>query len=154
MMKMLGEYGGEVQPEILLRNSPRASSGASPDILDLQGKRFVVASETNQGEVFNTGVVKRLTGGDTLIGRAVYGKDMIRFSPSHTICLQTNYAPNATAEDSAFWTRVMMLNFKRVFVDNPDPKNPLQLPKNPNIEEDFSKKESLYKMDCRWCAIV
>ena len=146
MMKVLGEYGGEVQPEILLRKNTHSSSGPSPDVLDLAGKRFVVASETNQGEVFNTGVVKRLTGGDTLVGRALYGRDVVRFSPSHTICLQTNYAPNASAEDSAFWARVIMLNFKRVFVESPDPKNPLQLPKNSNIEEDlFQERESILK---------
>jgi len=146
MMKVLGDYGGEVQPEILLKNNLRSSSGPSPEVLDLMGKRFVVASETNQGEVFNTGCVKRLTGGDTLIGRALYGRDMVRFSPTHTICLQTNYAPNAAAEDTAFWSRVISLNFNRVFVDNPEPNNPLQLQKNNNIEEElFEERESVLK---------
>lgn len=146
LMAVLGDYGGEVRPELLVRTGARSSSSPTPDILDLMGKRFVVASETNQGEFFDTSVVKRLTGGDTIVGRALYGKHEVRFCPSHTIGLQTNFPPNAPAEDKAFWARLVMLNFNRVFVETPDPTNPLQAQINRDLElELLEEGESILK---------
>ncbi|NCC10901.1 MAG: hypothetical protein EOM31_10450 [Bacteroidia bacterium] len=146
LMKVLGNYGGEVRPELLVRTGVRNSSSPTPDILDLMGKRFVVASETNQGEFFDTSVVKRLTGGDTVVGRALYGKHEVRFCPSHTIGLQTNFTPNAPAEDTAFWARLVMIKFNRVFVETPDPTNIFHAKINKNLESELLEEgESILK---------
>lgn len=122
IIRAMGNYGGEIQPAILL-TSKQTPGGPSPEIGDLQGMRLAVASETNQGQFFDTSEIKRLTGGDTLVFRATYGKDYVRFRPSHTIILQTNFRPNAPAEDSAFWLRMQVVPFLRRFVENPDTKN-------------------------------
>lgn len=134
--KALGDYGGEVQPEILLSAANSNSKGPSPDTLDLKGKRLVVASETNQGDFLNVSKVKRFTGGDVMVGRALYANDLERFYPTHTVALQTNYAPNVTADDYAFWERVHVIPFLRTFVKEPDPKNPFQA----QIDKDLMDK--------------
>ncbi len=133
--KVLGDYGGEVQPEILLSAAKSNSQGPSPETIDLKGKRLVVASETNQGDFLNVSKVKRITGGDVMVGRALYANDMERFSPTHTVALQTNYAPNVTADDYAFWERVHVIPFLRTFVTNPDPENPFQALMDKDLED-------------------
>lgn len=121
IIKALGDYAGEIQPEILLKSSMAKSSNApSEEIMDLKGKRIVVASETNQGAFFDTSVIKRLTGGDTMVGRHMYAR-LERFRPTHTIFLQTNFPANAAAEDKAFWRRMHMVTFMRKFYEDPDP---------------------------------
>ena len=138
IIKALGDYASEIQPEILLRSSSKKSSSApSEDIMDLKGKRMVVASETNQDQFFDTSVVKRLTGGDTVVGRHNYGR-VERFRPMHTIFLQSNYAPNVGAEDKAFWKRIYAVPFFRTFVDHPDPENIYQAKKDLTLEEELA----------------
>jgi len=122
IIRALGKYGGEIQPAILL-SSKQTAGGPSPELGDLQGMRLAVASETNQGAFFDTSEIKRLTGGDTIPWRGMYGRDLIRFRPTHTIILQTNFRPNAPAEDSAFWMRMQVVPFLRRFVENPDASN-------------------------------
>jgi len=146
-LRVLGDYAGEVRPEILIKNyHSRQSSSPTPEILDLKGQRLVVASETNQGEFFDTGQVKRLTGGDTLVGRALYGRKEVRFKPTHTIGLQTNFPPNAPAEDIAFWDRLILIPFNRRFVTEPDPDNPYEAVIDKKLEDKLmSESESILK---------
>lgn len=134
IISALGKYGGEIQPSILL-SSNQTPGGPSPEIGDLQGMRLAVASETNQGQFFDTSAIKRLTGGDTLVFRGVHGKDYIRFRPSHTIILQTNFRPNAPAEDSAFWMRMQMVPFLRRFVEHPEANNRYHRAIDKDLEE-------------------
>lgn len=140
IIKALGDYAGEIQPSILLDVNKSSSSGPAPQILDLKGIRLAVASETNQGQFFDTSSIKRLTGGDTLVGRATYGKYIERFDPTHTIILQTNFPPNAPAEDTAFWERVNVIPFMRRFINNPDSADLYQSVIDKNLEEKLSKE--------------
>lgn len=139
---VLQEYACTVQPELLL-SSPRgtSSSAPSPDILDLQGKRLVFASETRESDAFDTSKTKRLTGGDMLVGRGLYARHQTRFVPTFLLVLLTNYKPNASAEDYAFWARVVLVPFRNSFVKNPDPANPAEHLQDPN-RLDLLKKEA------------
>ncbi len=131
---VLGDYAGTVQPEILL-SAPRGRSSAAPapDILDLQGRRLVFASETRESDAFDTATVKRLSGGDTLSARGLFAKHITTFRPSHQLCLLTNNKPNAPADDFAFWQRVILVPFDNVFVADPDPTKPNEMKQDPQL---------------------
>jgi len=135
IIRAMGDYAGEIQPSILLDSKNTSSNSPTPAIGDLKGMRLAVASETNQGQFFDTSSVKRLTGGDTLVFRAPYGKDFVRFKPSHTLILQTNFRPNAPAEDTGFWDRTQVIPFLRRFVEEPEPGNIYQA----KIDRDLEK---------------
>lgn len=68
----------------------------------------------------DAGRVKFLTGGDTLVGRAPYGRHEVNFNPTHTLFLLTNFRPRVDAGDFAMWARIHLISFKYSFVDNPD----------------------------------
>jgi putative DNA primase/helicase len=77
--EVTGGLSGPIQAEMLLKQSfTRSSAGPSPDIMSLQGKRLVWASETEEGRQLNVAKVKWLVGGDTLVGRHVQGKKEIK----------------------------------------------------------------------------
>lgn len=121
---ILGPLAGPIQSEMLLdQRNARNSAGPSPDIMNLFGKRFCFASETEENRRFSAAKIKWLSGGDTLTGRNPHDKYETRFEPTHLLCLLTNYLPHAPAEDLAFWDRMMLIQFNVRFVDNPSASN-------------------------------
>jgi len=123
---VLGPYAGAVKSSLLLdQGRLKSSSSPNPDILDLRGKRFVWAAETNKDSNIDPGMVKWLTGGDTLVGRQLYGRDEIRFLPSHTLFFMTNNKPKIpySGNEFAFWQRVHVLTFTQSFIDDPREDN-------------------------------
>ncbi len=118
--KVMGGYASAAQSELLIAQKfGKTSSQASPDVMALRGKRFVFCSETEEGQRFNVAKLKLLSGGDTMIGRDLYGKDLIQFKPTHKIILYTNYKPHANAKDYAFWKRAIIVPFVLSFVSSP-----------------------------------
>jgi len=118
---VLGALASPLQSEMLLEQSfSRSSNSPSPDIMSLQGLRVAWASETNDGRSLNSGKVKWLVGGDTLVGRRPHAKKEVKFKPSHTLFLLTNHKPHAQADDYALWHRIYLIQFKLSFVDKPE----------------------------------
>ncbi len=117
---ILGPLAGPVEAELLLQQTrSRSSAGASPDLVDLRGKRIVWANETNENRKFDAGRVKWLVGGDMIVGRSLYAKNLCRFEPTHSLFLITNNKPHAPSDDFAFWQRVHLIPFTVAFVDKP-----------------------------------
>lgn len=117
---ILGPLAGPIQSEMLLmQHNSRSSSGPSPDIMDLMGKRIAGASETEEGQRFAVAKVKLLSGGDMLVGRNPNDRDQTTFKPTHTLFMLTNSEPHAPAHDSAFWLRVIQIDFPFTFCADP-----------------------------------
>lgn len=118
--KVLGPaLAGPIMAEMLLdQGRSRSSAAASPDIIDLMGKRIIWASETDEGRRFSSAAVKLMTGGDTLKGRPLQGM-MVEIQPNHTLFLLTNERPDAPASDQGFWSRCLLIKFNERFVETP-----------------------------------
>jgi len=117
--KVMGPLAGPIQAEMLLdQGRSRSSNSASPDIVDLMGRRIIWASETDENRKFSSAAVKLMTGGDTLKGRPLQGM-MIEIQPNHTLFLLTNERPSAPASDQGFWSRCLLIKFNERFIENP-----------------------------------
>lgn len=117
---VLGGYAVAIDNEMLMEQKRSSGSGRPrSDLMALQGARIASASETSDGQSFNSGVVKWLTGGGTITARHVLGKRQINFEPSHTLFLDTNVLPHAKGDDYAFWKRAHVIKFTESFVDDP-----------------------------------
>jgi hypothetical protein len=57
---MLGDYADTMDIDALMEK--KNGGGASPELAKLKGKRFVVASESDEGQRLKPGLIKRLTG--------------------------------------------------------------------------------------------
>jgi len=124
MKDLMGPLATPIQTEMLLEQRfSRSSSAATPDVVDLLGKRVVWASETSENRRFSTDVIKRLTGADTLKGRPLQGS-MMEIRPTHKMFVLANDKPTAPASDQAFWDRAIVVDFPLRFVeDEPQGKN-------------------------------
>jgi putative DNA primase/helicase len=130
--RILGDLAGPIASELIMGyGATTSASGANPEILDLQGRRIVWASETKEGQKLNLERVKRFTGADTLKARYNYSNDMIEFVPSHTLFLLTNHKPRVGAGEYALWQRLRLIPFRFSFVD--EPKAPHERPKDPEL---------------------
>lgn len=110
----------------------RSSSGPSPDVLALRGKRMAFATEAEDGQRFAMSKIKWLTGGSKLQARGLQDKLYTVWQQTHLLFLLTNEIPRAKADDDAFWTRTLAVPWKLRFVDNPT--TPDERPRDSRME--------------------
>jgi len=125
--EMLGDYAAKIQTEMLMSQF-RSSQGASPDLIRLQGKRFIYANETTEGRFLDDARVKDLTGGDTITGRVLYASEHISFTPTHKLIIAGNHAPIITDDSEGLWRRMVLMRWGQEFKgDKCDPDLPNKL---------------------------
>lgn len=89
-------------------------SAISNDMAHLYGKRFVVASETQEGVRLNEGRLKSLTGGDMVTARFMY-KEYFSFKPMAHFLLAFNHKPIITDDSEGAWRRIYLIAHNRIF---------------------------------------
>lgn len=112
----LGPYATALPNEVILesRNDPHPNMFAQ-----LLGVRFGVAAELRPSDKLNEGMLKKLTGGDSIRARYM-GGEFFSFSPTQKLFLQTNYKPRVRGGDPALWARMRVIPFGVSFVGRED----------------------------------
>lgn len=109
---IFGQFYWTIQSELLLDNkNSRNTAGASPDIMMLRGRRFVVASETNKHRYIDAARVKEYSGGDPLNARGLFDAEEENFIPTHKLWLQSNNIPTGITSDFALRQRIALIFF-------------------------------------------
>jgi putative DNA primase/helicase len=93
-------------------------NAATNDMASLAGRRFVIASETNDGRRFNEARVKALTGCDPVTARFLF-KEFFTFTPVAKFWLSVNHTPTVRDESHGFWRRIRLIPFARTFPVDP-----------------------------------
>ena len=75
LAKMLGDYCMNAQADTIASTRSRSSGAARSDVARLKGARFVTLEEGDQGATLDEGLVKQMTGGNTITARFQYGKE-------------------------------------------------------------------------------
>jgi P4 family phage/plasmid primase-like protien len=117
--RVLGNYSGKISAEALTMNCKR---NVKPEMAELKGKRLIIASELEEGQRLNTGMVKQLCSVDPIEAEKKY-KDPFHFDPSHTLVLYTNYLPKVSANDDGTWRRLIVIPFNAKITGKSDIKN-------------------------------
>lgn len=118
---LLGDYSLKIETEMLMQHR-RSPQGPSPDIVALKGRRFVYASETEEGQRLAAARIKELTGGDTLSGRVPYAKAAVTFGPTHKLVIVGNHKPEIGDMSQGMWRRVLLVGFDQTIPEaNRDP---------------------------------
>ena len=108
---VLGEYGKSADFETFI--SRRDAGTIRNDIAELAGRRFVVSIEVDEGKKLAEGLVKLLTGGDTVRARFLY-QEAFDYVPQFKLWLAANHAPKVRHDDSAMWRRILRIPFDQV----------------------------------------
>jgi putative DNA primase/helicase len=86
------------------------STGPRNDLAKLQGSRFVIATETEEGSRIAESLLKQMTGGDTVTARFLY-KEHFEFKPQFKLWLATNHKPGIHGTDDGIWRRIRLIPF-------------------------------------------
>ncbi len=107
----LGDYATTADFEAFLAR--REVGGARNDIARLAGARLVASIEVDEGKRLAEGLIKMLTGGDTITARFLY-KEAFEFLPTFKLWLAANHAPKVRDDDEAMWRRILRVPFDQV----------------------------------------
>ena len=145
MGKVLGDYKGTV-PITLITQKRSSIGGTSSEIVALKGTRYAVMQEPSKGDKINEGIMKEITGGDPIQGRALY-RDTITFIPQFKLVVCTNTLFDIEADDDGTWRRIRVCDYLSKFMENPvdnDPDEPYQFKVNKRLEDKFSEWKTAF----------
>jgi len=128
-----GDYCCKLPVKLLTESRGRAE-GATPALVRTKGKRFACLQEPDKYEEINVGLMKELTGNDTIIARGLH-KDPVEFKPQFKMVLTCNDLPKVSANDRGTWRRISVVEFISKFVDEPDPKEPYEFKIDDTLDE-------------------
>lgn len=112
--KVLGTYACSAKAETLGLNNYANGQSHSEDVARLVGMRYVNIPEPDKGLVFNSGLVKSLTGNNTVNARRLY-ENSFDYAPKFKLFLDCNHLPlvnDMTLFDSR---RLVIIPFTRHF---------------------------------------
>jgi putative DNA primase/helicase len=105
---LFGDYGQQMPAETLLVR--RQGGGIPNDVARLRGVRLAAAQETGLGRRLDESLLKRLTGGDTVVARYLFG-EFFEFVPSAKLWIATNHKPVVWGTEEAIWRRIPLIPF-------------------------------------------
>ncbi len=126
LLRAFGTLGVTAKSSLFLKKSGNDPHKPEPAVMALKNKRLAVMSEQGKGEVYDAAEVKTKTSGrDAVSSRGLYG-EQINFLPTYVFWQSTNDLPRISADDGAFWARVIRIKFPHHYVANPNPEDPTQ----------------------------
>ena len=105
--------------ELMQSDNEHGKGEANAFLYGLRDKRVLFAKESRQGDRLDAGLVKSLTGSDTVTARTLFQKQFTEFEPTHKVFLMTNEPPHISGDDHALWLRVKPVDFPNSYVEKP-----------------------------------
>ena len=129
---VLGEYAATADFETFLKR--HGDAGIRNDVARLAGARLVISVEVDDGKALAEGLLKLLTGGDTVAARFLY-RETFEFRPMFKLWLAANERPRVNADDAAMWRRILQLPFVNVIPEaERDERVKLALRTDPGVQ--------------------
>jgi len=126
LLRILEDYAVLLQVDTLMVR--RESNNTQADLADLRGARFVMTSETEEGQRLAEGKLKRITQGMGRIKAVRKYENPIEFPETHKLWLDCNHRPGIRGRDNAIWNRLHLIPFQvTVSADECDRELPAKL---------------------------
>ena len=103
----LGDYAQNPPADVILA---KRENGPGNDVARLVGVRLATVVETEESARLRESLLKRLSGGDRMTARFLYG-EFFEFDPTAKFVLSTNHRPNIRGTDHAIWRRINLVPF-------------------------------------------
>jgi putative DNA primase/helicase len=109
---LLGEdYAVLIQIDSIMARHHELSTNAQADLAALRGARFVMTSETEQGQRLSEGQIKRITQGMGRIKATRKYENPIEFAETHKLWIDANHLPTVRDTDDSIWNRLHAIPF-------------------------------------------
>jgi P4 family phage/plasmid primase-like protien len=129
----LGGYACEVSPETFTK--PKKSANDTGELYKAKGKRCVFTNEPEADtDKLQTAILKRIAdeGGRKIIARQLYGNP-VEFPITFQLNIFCNNKPELSSVDGGIARRLRIIDYRVKFVDEPDPNNIYQKPRDPEL---------------------
>ena len=140
MSQTLGTYKTSA-PISLITQQRVKIGGLAPEIVALQGARYVVMQEPSKGDIINEGPMKELVSGvEPITARAPYMVSSVTFVPQFKLIVCANDFLGIKAQDHGTWRRIRVVPFESLFTDNPvtdDMDKPHQFKLDRHLKDKF-----------------
>jgi len=144
LRRVLGDYAGDTPFSTFVE---RKDSNTS-DLAGLVGKRFVTASEGEVSQTFNEGLLKKVTGGDSVTCRFLY-REYFTYAPTYKLLFCTNEVPHIRSQNYAMRRRVKVIPFRQRFYEAFEGKGPVR--DNKLLEKLVAEKSGILKWAVEGC---
>lgn len=104
----LGSYAQKVPSTLLMRS--KQAGAATPEKMTLRGIRLAYMEETPEDGYMDANMVKDLLDAKVIEGRHLY-KNMVTWTPTHSIFLSTNHPPTVSDTGEGTWRRLARVDF-------------------------------------------
>jgi putative DNA primase/helicase len=112
-LTLLGPYAVLLQIESLMARQ-QDTNNTQADLADLKSARFVMTSETEEGQRLAEGKLKRITQGMGRIKAVRKYENPIEFNETHKLWIDCNFLPVLRGYDEAIWRRLRTIPFNVV----------------------------------------
>lgn len=112
--KLLGDYAKTMNPDALMQTNNR--SPINNDIARTYDARAIISPEVEEGSAWNLGLVKAISGGDTISARFLR-KEFFDFKPVSKLLVYGNYQPYLKGLDEGTKRRFKIIPFYARFTD-------------------------------------
>jgi putative DNA primase/helicase len=113
---LFGDYFAMVPSGLFVKKSAWKAAdgqGATPGLVALVGKRVACEVELSEGDKFDSGLIKRITGGESLTARPNYG-GFFNFQPQCVPVFITNHTPGTNDFSGGLQARLRIVKFDHV----------------------------------------
>ncbi len=114
--KLLGNYGDRVNTDLFMVKD-KNYGGPKEGLANLRGKRFIVASEIQDGREFNSPLIKDITGGESVKADRKYEHE-VEFQPQCKIWIVGNHKPVIKDTTLSIWRRMRLIPFTVTIPDS------------------------------------
>jgi putative DNA primase/helicase len=118
LSKLMGDYSKTAAATTLMANQ---REGVGDDLIHLTGARMITVSETDKDQPLAEAKLKRMTGGDEITARALYGS-YTTFKIMGKIFIATNSLPKVNGRDHGIFRRFQIVPFNRTFMPHEQDK--------------------------------
>jgi putative DNA primase/helicase len=107
----IGDYGASAPVELITARGKDQLHTES--MASIRGRRFIVCPEPEKNAHWNDGRLKRLTGGDVVKARHLYGREF-EFKPQCLLVVHGNHQPEIRDITGGFQRRIRLVPFEAV----------------------------------------
>ena len=138
----MGSFFKSGQTTLLTRKREKANE-SNESLVHLIGARVAVFMEPDGGETIQADILKLISGGDEMLVRANYSKQMA-FKPTFKTFIVCNNKPKLSEDTFAIWRRIRVVDWPVTFMDNPHADRPYESKLDPLMEEKVKRWPSFF----------
>jgi P4 family phage/plasmid primase-like protien len=147
MQSILKKYYVACSHDCFMETDKKNGNGAAtPELIPLEKTRVALFSEGKKGQTLDSARIKRITGGDPIVGRPLY-KEQVSFIPFCKLLMMTNNNPIFDVDDQAMKDRIIMIPFTNRFERTIENDAYVRSLSNQHLNEMFS---FIVQGSCRW----